>query len=129
VALTDRIGLKVTALVLAIMLWMIVSARQPTEGYVDVRVIPVLDKSMMLTRSPTPVRAQVYGRAVDIVKLYTSPPVLRVVVRGTTSDSLVHDISPADVRLSAQIGNDVHVLDVQPRSVVLRVARKSASQP
>ena len=120
-ALTDRLGLKATALVLAIMLWIIVSARQPTEGYVDVRVIPVLDKSLVLTTSPTPVRAQVYGRAVDIVKLYTAPPVLRLVVRGTSSDTLVREISPSDVHLSSQIGNDVHILDVQPRSVVLHV--------
>lgn len=125
-ALTDRIGLKVTALVLAVMLWVIVSARQPTEGFVDVRVIPVLDKSLVLVDSPTAVRAQVYGRAVDIVKLYTAPPVLRLVVRGTSADSLVQDISPADVRLSAQVGSDVHILDVQPKSVTVRVARKAS---
>src|SRR3954462_2269899 len=106
------------------MLWVIVSARQPTEGFVDVRVIPVLDKSLVLVDSPTAVRAQVYGRAVDIVKLYNTPPVLRLVVRGTAPDSLVRDISPAALHLSAQVGEDVHVLDVQPRSVVLRVARK-----
>ena len=123
-AFTDRIGLKVTALVLAIMLWVIVSARQPTEGMVNVKVVPVLDKSLVLIDSPTVVKAQVYGRAVDIVKLYTAPPVLRLTVRGASTDSLVRDISPADVRLSSQIGNDVHVLDVQPRTVVLHVARK-----
>ena len=123
-ALTDRIGLKVTALVLSLMLWVIVSARQPTEGLVDVRVIPVLDASLVLVDSPSAVRAQVYGRAVDIVKLYASPPVLRLVVRGTVPDSLVRDISPGDVRLSAQVGTDVHILDVQPRSVTLHVARK-----
>ncbi len=127
-ALTERIGLKVTALMLAVMLWVIVSARQPTEGFVDVRVIPVLDKSLVLVDSPTAVRAQVYGRAVDIVKLYTAPPVLRLVVHSTSADSLVRDISPADVRLSAQVGSDVHVLDVQPRSIMLRVARKPGHQ-
>lgn len=125
-ALTDRLGLKATALLLAIMLWIMISARQPTEGMVDVRVIPVVDKSLVLLDSAPAVRAQVYGRAVDIVKLYTVPPVLRLVLRGTSSDTLVREISPADIRLSAEVGADVHVLDVQPRSVRVRVARKAA---
>jgi hypothetical protein len=126
VALTDRIGLKVTALVLAIMLWIIVSARQPTEGMVNVRVIPVIDRSLVLVDSPTTVRAQVYGRAMDIVKLYTVPPVLRLVVRATSADSLVRDITPGDVLLSSHVGGDLHVLDVQPRSVTLHLARRAA---
>jgi hypothetical protein len=126
VALTDRIGLKVTALVLAVMLWIIVSARQPTDGMVDVRVIPVLDKSLVLVDSPSAVRAQVYGRAVDIVKLRASPPVLRINVRAGASDTLVRDISAADVRLSAHVGGDIHVLDVQPRTVTMRVAPRAA---
>ena len=121
-AITDRLGLKVTALVLALMLWIIISARQPTEGLVDVHVVPVLDKSLALVDSPSTVRAQVYGRAVDIMKLYTTPPVLRLVVHGTSADTLVRDISPADVRISEALGGEVHVIDVQPRSVTLRVA-------
>jgi predicted nuclease with RNAse H fold len=126
VALTDRLGLKATALLLAIMLWIVVSARQPTEGLVNVRVIPVLDRSLVLVDSPSTVRAQVYGRAVDIVKLYTAPPVLRLVVRGTGADSFVREITPGDIRISSQVGEEVHVLDVQPRTVTLHVAPRSS---
>jgi hypothetical protein len=125
VAITDRIGLKAAALLLAVVIWTVVSARQPTEGFVDVRVVPVLDRSLVLTSPPAPVRAQVYGRAVDIVKLYTAPPELRIVVRGTSADTIRRDISPSDVRLSSQLGNDVHILDVQPRQLLLHVARRA----
>jgi hypothetical protein len=119
---TDRIGLKVTALVLALMLWVIISAREPTEGMVTVRVVPVLDRSLVLADSPSVVRAQVYGRAIDIMKLYRARAELRVVVHATTSDSMVHEIVPSDVRLPERTGGEVRVLDVQPRSVTLHVA-------
>lgn len=124
-ALTARLGLKATALALAVLLWVIAGARQPTQGYVRVRLAPTLDSSLVLLDPPTSVQALVSGRAVDIVKLYAEPPSVHRRVDGDVPDTLVLDITPSDVRLPAEFTNDVRVLDVQPRSVVLRFGARA----
>lgn len=118
-AFTERLGTKATALLISLLLWLIVSARQPTQSLVRVSILPVLDSSLVLLDQPEDVRALVAGRGADLLKLYAVPPVVRRVVNGDAPDTLVLDITPADVRISPDIANDVRVLDVQPRSVVL----------
>jgi hypothetical protein len=118
--LFERLGLKATALLIAVLLWFVVGARQPTESYVSVRLEPELDSTLELLDRPPPLRALVAGRAADIVKLYASPPVLRRTIGGDAPDTLVLDVSPADVHLPPEVASDVHVLDVQPRKVTLR---------
>ena len=124
-AVTERLGLKATALGLAILLWGIASARQPTQGYVRVRVVPALDSSLVLLDPPSSLEALVAGRAVDIVKLYAEPPSVHRRIDGDVPDTLVLDVTPADVRLPAEFANDVRILDVQPRSVTLRFGTRA----
>jgi len=129
---TERLGLKAIALVLALLLWIVVSLRQPTEGYVRVRVTPVLDSSLVLIGAAPEVQALVSGRAADLVKLFSTPLVLRRTVSGDVPDTLMLDLTPADVHVPAELSEVVHVLDVQPRAVMLRVgmkARNRASAP
>ncbi|HTK47826.1 MAG TPA: hypothetical protein VL328_07605 [Gemmatimonadaceae bacterium] len=123
-AFTERLGLKATAFVLAVMLWVLVSAREPTEGLVRVRVTPVLDSSLVLRDGPPELRALVAGRAADLVKLYANPLVVRRTVGGDVPDTLVLDVAPSDVHIPAELSNAVRVLDVQPRSVTLRFETK-----
>jgi hypothetical protein len=117
---TERLGLKAIALVLALLLWIVVSLRQPTEGYVRVRVTPVLDSSLVLIGGAPEVQALVSGRAADLVKLYSMPLVLRRTVSSDAPDTLMLDLTPADVHVPAELSEVVHVLDVQPRAVTLR---------
>ena len=117
---TERLGLKAIALVLALLLWIVVSLRQPTEGYVRVRVTPVLDSSLVLIGGAPEVQALVSGRAADLVKLYSMPLVLRRTVSSDAPDTLMLDLTPADVHVPAELSEVVHVLDVQPRAVMLR---------
>ena len=117
---TERLGLKAIALVLALLLWIVVSLRQPTEGYVRVRVTPVLDSSLVLIGAAPEVQALVSGRAADLVKLFSAPLALRRTVSGDVPDTLMLDLTPADVRVPAELAEVVHVLDVQPRAVMLR---------
>ena len=117
---TERLGLKAIALVLALLLWIVVSLRQPTEGYVRVRVTPVLDSSLVLIGGAPEVQALVSGRAADLVKLYSMPLVLRRTVNSDAPDTLILDLTPADVHVPAELSEVVHVLDVQPRAVTLR---------
>ena len=117
---TERLGLKAIALALSVLLWLVVSARQPTEGYVRVRVAPTLDSSLVLLDGTPELQALVTGRAADLVKLYANPLVVRRSVGGDAPDTLMLDVTPADVHVPAELADAVHVVDVQPRSVMLR---------
>jgi hypothetical protein len=123
--LAERLGLKATALGIAVLLWFAIGVRQPTESYVAVTVIPVLDSSLVLVGPPPRVRALVTGPAADIVKLHALPPVLRRTIGASVRDTLVLDLVPGDVHLSAEMARDVRVLDLEPRTVTLRFATRS----
>jgi hypothetical protein len=117
---TERLKLKAIALVLAALLWVVVGTRQPTEGYARVRVIPELDSSLVLLDGTRELQARVAGRASDLVKLYAAPLVVRRRVGGNVPDTLVLDVTPSDVQLPPDLSGSIRVVDVQPRSVVLR---------
>jgi hypothetical protein len=122
---TERLGLKATALAIAVLLWFAIGVRQPTESYVMVTVMPVMDSSLVLLGDAPHVRALVTGPAADIVKLHALPPVLRRTVGANARDTLVLDLVPGDVHLPAGMARDVRVLDLEPRSVTLRFATRS----
>ena len=124
-AFTQRLGLKVTACGISVLLWVIVTARQPTEGHVRVKIMPVLDSSLVLLEAPATLEALVSGRAVDIVKLTADPPAIHRQIGGDAPDTLVLDVAPSDVRLPAEFTNDVRILDVQPRTVTLRFGTRA----
>ncbi len=124
-ALTERLGLKATALLIAVLLWLVVSAREPVQEYVPVRVMPTLDSSLVLLEEPAPLRALVTGRAVDIVKLRADPPAIHRIVDADVPDTLVIPVLPGDVRMPPELADHVHVLDVQPRVVSLRFGTKA----
>ena len=117
---TERLGLKAIALVLAVLLWLVVSARRQTEGYVRVQVTGQLDSSPVPIAGTTPLRALVAGRAADLVKLAADPPVVRHGVGGDTPDTVRLDVAPADVHLPPGLADRVRVVDVTPRTVTLR---------
>jgi hypothetical protein len=48
---TERLGLKVIALLLAVLLWLVVEARRPADGDVTVGAAPLLDPPR---RTPLP---------------------------------------------------------------------------
>lgn len=125
---TERLGLKATALLITVLIWLLVGARQRTESFVPVSVTPVLDSSLVLLGDPPLLRALVAGSTADIVKLYATPPEIRRTVSGDVPDTLVLDLTPSDVRIPPELSGDVRVLDVQPRSVTLRFETKASSR-
>lgn len=127
-AVTERLGLKATALVIALLLWLIVQARQPVQAYVTVRVMPTLDSSLVLLEQPATLTALVSGRAVDIVKLRADPPAVHRIVDADVPDTLVLQVAASDVRVPAELSDYVHVLDVQPRAVSLRFGAKATKR-
>jgi hypothetical protein len=116
-ALTERLGYKAAALFFAIVLWLVVSAEEPSEEVVPVRLEASFDSARMLTSTRPVIRALVAGRARDLIKLYDQPPVVRRVVTDDAPDSVAVDLHPADVYIPPDV--DAVVRDVQPRAIVL----------
>lgn len=119
-AIARDLGLKAAALLLAVLLWLVVGARRPTEGYVAVRLEPALDSSLVLLEGTPPVRALVAGRAADLVQLHAMPPVVRHAIDGDAPDTLTLPIAPADVHVAPELAGRVRVIEVEPRAVTLR---------
>ena len=116
-AFTERLAYKAAALFFAIVLWLVVSAEEPSEELVPVRFEAAYDTVRLLT-SPRPViRALVAGRARDLIKLYDTPPIVRRVITDDAPDSVAIDLRPADVYIPPDV--DAIVRDVQPRALML----------
>ena len=123
----ERLGLKLTATALSLLLWFVVSAREPTESYVSVNIVTGLDSARVLLGDPPAMRALVAGRASAVAQLIATPPVIIRPVSGIATDSLVVDVAPGDVRIPMELKSEIRVLDVEPRRVTLRFARRAAA--
>lgn len=119
-ALTERLTLKIAAIFFACVLWLVVSAEEPTEQVVQIVVSPRMDSTMVLVGRRPVVRALVVGRARDLLELAADPPVARPVVH-RAGDSVDVPVVPGDVEVPANV--QVIVREVRPRSVTIQVAR------
>jgi hypothetical protein len=116
-AVTWRFPVKFSALALALSLWVMVSAEEQTEAWVNVKVQIITDSSVSLTSDIPDVQALVGGRGRELLKLYTSGPAIRRVVGPDTPNEVTVDLRPGDVIIPANA--DVRVRDVTPRSITL----------
>jgi len=116
-ALVERLGYKAAALFFAVVLWLVVSAEEPSEEVVPVQLEASFDSARVLTSTRPELRALVAGRARDLIKLYEKPPVVRRVVTDDAPDSVAVDLRPADVYIPPDV--DAVVRDIQPRTLVL----------
>ena len=116
-AFTERLGYKAAAVFFAVVLWLVVSAEEPSEELVPVRLEATYDTVRVLSSTRPVVRALVAGRARDLLKLYDAPPVVRRVITDDAPDSVAIDLRPGDVYIPPDV--DVIVRDVQPRTLLL----------
>jgi YbbR domain-containing protein len=118
-AFTERLMLKATAVFLAIILWLVVNAKEPQIELVAVRFMPVLLDSSLVLRDQLPqFQAIVAGSPKELIKLNSALPTIRRQITADAPDTLVVDLRPEDVVLPD--GVDAVVRDVQPRSLTLR---------
>jgi hypothetical protein len=123
-AFSQRLALKGTAALLTILLWLVVTVKEPTEDLVDVVFEPQLDSALVL-KDPAPrVRALVAGTRQELLKLTGRPLVITRPIASGSPDTVVVDIRPSDVSIPAGIG--IVVRDVEPRSLTLRFERTSS---
>jgi hypothetical protein len=116
---TAQFPLKLAALFFACVLWLAVSAEEPTEEWVDVHVALEADSNVVVLDSLPHVQALVVGRGRDLLKLYTTMPVLRRVLRTDSGNRALIELRPGDVDLPSNV--DARVRDVRPGSFTLHV--------
>ena len=121
---TQRLALKGTALLLAIVLWFIVTAKEPNQDLVDVQFAPQLDSSLVLKDPPPTIHALVVGTPQELLKLFAHPLVIKRQIAANSPDTVVVDLATSDVELPA--GVDAIVRGVEPRSVTLRFESTSS---
>lgn len=116
----NRLPIKLTALLVSFVLWLAVSAQEPTDEWVPVHVELSMDSSVAL-RTPIPVvRALVVGPARELFKLYIAQPTMRATIGADVDDSLTLTLRPHDVKLPTQVAAAVN--DVQPSAITLHFA-------
>lgn len=117
-AATEHLPLKLAALFLSLLLWVVVSAEETTEELLPVQLSVGTDSLLSLRGRPPTVRALVVGRVRDILELSGNPLVVRRIFDARTPDAVALELRPSDVEVPD--GVEVRVRDVQPRTVVLR---------
>jgi len=123
-AFTQRLALKGTALLLAVVLWFIVTAKEPNQDLVEVQFAPQLDSSLVLKDPPPPIHALVVGTPQELLKLFAHPLVIRRQISANSPDTVVVDLSTSDVELPP--GVDAIVRGIEPHSVTLRFESTSS---
>ncbi len=118
--------MKAAAVGLALVMWFLVAAREPTEDVASVRFTPRLDSALVLRDPPPAVRALVLGRPSEILKLANTPLVIRRPIGGDVPDTLVLTLRTSDVEVPDGVG--VIVRDVQPQSLTLRFEPTASRQ-
>src|SRR6059058_1457724 len=103
-AFTERLLLKGTAILLAVVLWFVVNAKEPQIELVTVRFVPtLLDSSLVLRDAPPQFQAIVAGSPKELIKLNSAQPLIRRQVTADAPDTLVVDLRPEDVVLPAGV--------------------------
>jgi hypothetical protein len=125
-AFTERLALKGTALLLALVLWFIVSAKEPAEEIIAIRFQPSFDPSLQLVGELPTIRALVVGSGRELLKLYSSPPTIRRSIGEDVPDTLELNLRPEDVDLPP--GVEAIVRGVEPRRVTLVFAAELAKR-
>ena len=114
----ENIGLKAAALFFALVLWLIVSAKEPSQELVQVRFAPTFDSTLHVEGPLPSIHALVVGPGQELLKLYASPPVVHHNFPADVPDVVTFHLGPGDVDLPP--GLDARVQDVEPRTVTMR---------
>jgi hypothetical protein len=111
---------KLTALVLAAVLWAAVAAEEPTTQLVPVSLVVQAPEGRALTTPLPPVKALYAGSARELIKLYASPPTITKAIPDTVMGSEYRlELKPEDLMVDGKV--DAQVQDIQPRTIVVRL--------
>ncbi len=119
-ALFADLPLKVTSLALSVFLWFLAAGEEPASALVPVDLTVRPPSGRTVVRTAGPVRALVSGPRRELLKLSASPMrVTRVLSDTTVADQIDVELGPGDLELPR--GVDVHIQDVEPRTVAVEL--------
>jgi hypothetical protein len=119
-ALSANLSLKLTSLGLSVFLWFLAAGEEPASTLVPVDLTVRPPPGRTVIRTTGPVRALVAGPRRELLKLSAAPMHLTRVIPDTTlADEVRVDVGPGDLELPRNV--DVHVQDVQPRSLAVQL--------
>jgi hypothetical protein len=114
--------LKLAALALSIIVWVIIASEETTSALVPVQLELEVPASLALSRPLPAVRVLVIGPGRELIKLYASPPVVRAVVpAGATPPRWRLAVAPSDIQIPRNA--KVSIQDVEPRDVEVEIDR------
>jgi hypothetical protein len=112
--------IKLTALILAAILWAAVAAQEPTTQVVPVRLDVLPPSGRTLAGELPTVHAVYRGSARELIKLYGRSPLIRRTLPDTvTGSTYILELSLADLH-AADAGN-VTAVDLEPRAVIVQL--------
>jgi hypothetical protein len=114
----ENLWLKVTSVGIAILLWYVITRREPTARSVPVRLRLALDSTLALKNEPKEIYAVVQGTPAELARLEGRTATVSRSINAQTPDTLVISLSPNDVSLPGNVG-DARVTDIRPRQVRL----------
>ncbi len=124
--LVENWPIKLTALILAAIVWAAVAAQEPTTQLVPVRLDITPPEGRSIVGEPPQVQALFAGTARELIKLYRNQPVIQLALPDTiTGAAYLLDLSVADI--GAIEGAAVTAQQIEPRSVTIsldEVARR-----
>jgi len=125
--LFDNLGLKLFALLLALLLYFHVLTDRPSEQtlYFPVTVEGLPDSLALASAVPTEVGVRLRGTGKQLIRLGLTKPPVRLSLAGVTPGMFQRALGPADVALGGM--TDVTVLEVKdPSEVRLEVTRRAS---
>jgi YbbR domain-containing protein len=112
--------IKLTALILAAILWAVVAAQEPTNQLVPVRLEVTPPHGRAIASELPPIQALFAGTPRELLKLYSRQPVIRMTVPDTLSGSeYTLELSTADISVIEDAA--VNAQDIEPRIVPIRL--------
>ena len=116
--------LKLAALALAVLLWAGVASQEITTQLVPVRVDVEFADSLDLARPLPSVTALVSGPGHEILKLYSTPLVLRVSVP-ESAVRRAYRVRLTPERVQVPASTNVTVEELEPRDLLVSLARST----
>lgn len=114
--------LKLAALALSLIVWVIIASEETTSALVPVQLELEVPASLALTRPLPAVRVLVIGPGRELIKLYASPPVVRAAIpAGATPPRWRLAVAPSDIQVPRNA--KVSIQDVEPREVEVEIDR------
>jgi hypothetical protein len=115
---SENLWLKAVSIGLAVLLWYVITQKEPTATSIPVKLVLRLDSAIAL-RLPAPdIIAVIQGTPGDLARLEGRAATITRSIPADTPDTIIMALSRNDVMLPDNVGN-VRITDISPKAVRL----------